>query len=202
MTAIRLEKFTTVRGVSADARIVSEAEIETIRKEAFENGVRDGAAAATDAFSSEHARCLSRIQEAIGDTFFAREEAHRQALASLRPLIEAVSEAIAPELCRYGLSAEIAKIAQEAAIRAPEAKLTVFVAHDRVEEISSMLNQSNPALLLSEDSDLGPAEARVCWSGGFNQIDLSAAASSASVAINEFFCEIESPENTKVQNAN
>lgn len=202
MTAIRLEKFTDLRRGDNGARLVSETEIEVVRKEAFENGIRDGAAAATEAFSSEQSRCLSRIQEVIGDTFFAREEAHRLALTSLRPLIEALSEAIAPELCKHGLSAEIAKISQEAARRAPEDTLTVFVAGHMVDEISTMLGRSNPTVSVSEDSMLDSTEARVCWSGGFNRIDLSAAATTAIAAINGFFSEIEFPENTKVQNAN
>ena len=117
-------------------------------------------------------------------------------------IIEALSETIAPELCKYGLSAEIAKVSQEAAIRAPDDALTVFVATEMVGEISTMLSRSNPAVSVSEDSALGPAEARVCWSGGFNRIDLNAAATAAIAAIDGFFCEIESPENRKVQNAN
>ena len=202
MTTIRLEKFTDFHCAHVSARLVSDAEIEIIRNEAFESGIREGAAAATEAFSSEQSRCLSRIQEVIADTFFAREEAHRLALSSLRPLIEALSEAIAPELCKHGLSAEIAKIAQEAARRAPDDTLTVFVASDAVEEVSTMLRRSNPAVVVLEDFGLKSSEARVCWNEGFNRIDLNAAATAAMAAIDGFFCELAPSENMKVQNAN
>ena len=176
-------------------------EIEAIRKEAFEAGIRDGAAAASDAFSSEQSRCISRVQEVIGDTFFAREEAHRLALSSLRPLIETLAEAIAPALSNSGLSAEIAKIAEEAAIRAPDDTLTVFVPTGMGCSIAKMLQGVKPAVLISEDPMLQSTQARVSWSGGFDRIDLDATSTAAIAAIDGFFIELELLPKVEIQNA-
>lgn len=202
MASIRLEKFAYVHHSEPGTKLVSGEEIEAIRKEAFEAGVRDGAAAASEAFSSEQSRCLSRVQEVIGDTFFAREEAHRLALSSLRPLIESLVEAIAPALSNAGLSAEIAKIAEEAAIRAPDDTLTVFVPSGMGSDIAEMLEGANPAVSISEDQTLQTTQARVNWSGGFDLIDLSATSAAAIAAIDGFFNEVEQLPKMEIRHAN
>ena len=84
MGAVRLQKFASV---DVGARLVDSLEIQAIRKEAHEAGIREGAAAASNAFATEQSRSLAHIHEAIGDTFFAREEAYRLAMTSLQPQI-------------------------------------------------------------------------------------------------------------------
>lgn len=202
MASIRLEKFACAHPSEPSNRLFSNDEIEAIRKEAFEAGIRDGAAATSEAFSSEQSRCLSRIQEVIGDTFFAREEAHRLALSSLRPLIETLAEAMAPALSNAGLSAEIAEIAEKAATRAPDETLTVFVPTGMGSDIAEMLERSEPAVSISEDAQLNSTQARVSWSGGFDLINLGATSAAAIAAIDGFFTEVEKLPELEVQYAN
>jgi hypothetical protein len=202
MASIRLENFAYVHPSVPGTKLVSGEEIEVIRKEAFEAGIHDGAAAASEAFSSEQSRCLSRIQEVIGDTFFAREEAHRLALSSLRPLIESLAEAMAPALSGAGLSAEIAKIAEGAAIRAPDDRLTVFVPSGMGSDIDELLEGENPVVSVSEDPMLQPTQARVSWSDGFDLIDLGATSAAAIAAIDGFFNEVEQLPEMEIQHAN
>ena len=202
MASIRLEKFAYVHHSEPGTKLVSGEEIEAIRKEAFEAGVRDGAAAASDAFSSEQSRCLSRVQEVIGDTFFAREEAHRLALSSLHPLIKSLAEAMAPALSNAGLSTEIAKIAEEAAIRAPNDTLTVFVPDGMGSDIGEMLLGVSPEVSISEDPMLESTQARVSWSGGFDLIDLGATSAAVIAAIDAFFNEVEQLPEMEIRHAN
>ncbi|PCJ75026.1 MAG: hypothetical protein COA53_06810 [Rhodobacteraceae bacterium] len=202
MASIRLEKFAYIHHSEPGTKLVSGEEIKAIRKEAFEAGVRDGAAAASEAFSSEQSRCLSRVQEVIGDTFFAREEAHRLALSSLRPLIESLAEAVTPALSAAGLSAEIAKIAEDAATRAPDDMLAVFVPIGMGIGIAEMLQGANPTVSVSEDPTLQSEQARVSWSGGFDLIDLGATAAAAIAAIDGFFNEVEQLPEMEIQHAN
>lgn len=176
--------------------------MEVVRKEAFESGIREGATAASEAFSSEQSRCLSRIQEAIGDTFFAREEAHRLALSSLRPLVETLTKAIAPALSGSGLSAEIAEIVEEAAIRAPDDLLTIFVPPGVGDGIEELLKMLSPPVTILQDPTLEDTQARVSWGGGFDLIDLGAASASAIAAISEFFTEIDHAPELEIQHAN
>lgn len=202
MASIRLEKFAYVHHSELETQLISSEEMEAVRKEAFESGIREGASAASEAFSSEQSRCLSRIQEAIGDTFFAREEAHRLALSSLRPLVETLTKAIAPALSSSGLSAEIAGIVEEVAIRAPNDLLTVFVSPKLIDGIEELLKMSNLSVSILQDPTLEGTQARVSWGGGFDLIDLGAASASAIAAIIEFFAEIDHAPELEIQHAN
>ena len=60
MASIRLEKFAYVHHSEPGTKLVSSEEIEAIRKEAFDAGVRDGAAAASEASSSEQPTAVAR----------------------------------------------------------------------------------------------------------------------------------------------
>lgn len=202
MASIRLEKFAYVHHSEPGTRLVSSDEIEAIRKEAFESGVREGASAASEAFTSEQSRCLSQIQEAIGDTFFAREEAHRLALLSLRSLIETLAESIAPALSGAGLSAEVARIAENAAKRAPDGLLTIFVPPDLGDDIAELLGGINSNVSISEDPSLQSTQARVSWGGGFDLIDLGATSAAAIAAIDGFFTELEHMPELEIHHAN
>jgi len=202
MATVRLEKFANIHSVENGARLVSSLELDAVRNEAYENGVREGAAAASDAFSSEQSRCLSRIQEVIGDTYFAREEAHRLALTSLQPLVESMANALAPAFCSKGLSVEIAQIVTEAARRAPDDVLTIFVPPQQVAEITALLDRDNPDVSIKQDPGLNESEARVDWGGGFDRIDLGVTSSEVLAAVRDFFAEVENSTEKRVQNGN
>lgn len=113
-----------------------------------------------------------------------------------------MAEAIAPSLSNAGLSAEIAKIAEEAAIRAPDDTLTIFVPPGIGSVFAEMLVAKNPAVAVSEDPMLQPTQARVSWSGGFDLIDLGATADAAIAAISRFFDEVEQLPETEIRHAN
>ena len=202
MAVINLQRFASVQKVGIDARLFSSFEIEVVRKEAHEAGIRDGAAAASEAFSSEQSRCLSRIHEAIGDTYFAREEAHLLALSSLRPLIESLAKAIAPALCLNGLAAEIAKLVDDAARRAPEDILTIFVPAGMKPEILKLFEHTRPNVQVAEDKSLASSSARVDWGGGFELIDLGWSSKAALTAIDEFYDEVDNSVGMRAKNAN
>ena len=199
MPAIRLEKFVRPLHHNIGARLISESEIEAIKKESYEAGIREGAAAATEAFSTEKSRCLSRIEEVIGDAFFAREEAHRLALTSLHPLIVALVETLAPELGRSGLSAEIAAVVENAARNAVESSLTVFTPDGMSDEVSILLAKGDNSVQVIEDSTLSGSQSRISWNGGFDTIDLGSAADAALTAIDLFFNELEQPIEAEVK---
>lgn len=199
MPAIRLEQFIQPLHHNIGARLISESEIEAIKKESFEAGIREGAAAATEAFSTEKSRCLSRIEEVIGDAFFAREEAHRLALTSLHPLIVALVDTLAPALGRSGLSAEIAAVVKSAARNAMESSLTVFTPTEMVDEIADLLAKGDSSVQVIEDQSLTESQARISWNGGFDTIDLGSATEAARTAIDLFFNELEQPIEAEVR---
>lgn len=199
MATVLLQNFADAREAGADTQILSSRNIQAIRTEAREAGIREGAAAAGEAFESEQSKSLARIQEAIGDTFFAREEAYRLALNSLKPLVLKIAETIAPALCQQGLSAEIADIVQDAARRAPDDRLTVFVSPDMATKTAPLFD-ANPNVDVREDSELTITDARVDWSGGYDRLDLAAVSDSVLSAIHTFFDNVDDPAKMRAQN--
>ena len=197
MAAIRPEKFARPTHPYAQARIISPEEIEAIRKEAYENGIRDGAAAASDAFSTSQSQTLVCIEESINDAFLTREEAYRLALASFHPLVMSTAEALAPALARSGLAEQIADCVNAAVRAAPEDTLTVFVASELLKEASASFAQLVPKVLVAEDAELSTGQARIAWSDGFDAIDLNANAEAVLLRIRNFFTELERPEEMK-----
>jgi len=201
MSAIRLEKFIHPVRLDTGARLISHDEIEALKREAFEAGIREGADAASEAFSSEQSRSLSYIQEMIGDAFIAREEAHRAALTSFHPLLTSLVETLAPALGRAGLSYEIAEIVAHYAQSRPEDHLNIFVPEGMAKEVSKILENPSDKISVAEDSTLDPEGARIEWKDGFDVIDLSASAKAAENAIADFFSELDHFSKTKVPHA-
>lgn len=202
MSAIRLEKFLHPVRPNAVARIVSPEEIAEIRKEAYENGVREGANAASEAFSTTQSQTLARIHEVIGDTIFAREEAHRLALSSLRPLVVSLSEALAPALARSGLAFEIADAVGRAAENVPDDALTVFVAPEVRAEIVPLFEKPGQQVQILDDPDLAPEQARIEWNDGFDLIDMDANKTAVMTAIEDYFIELNRPHKNEANHAN
>lgn len=200
MSAIRLEKFINPVQIDTHARLVSMAEIEALKQEAFEAGIQEGANAASDAFSAEQSHCLSRIQEIIGDAFFAREEAHRNTMASLHPLLETMLETLAPSLGETGLSAEISRIVTEAITAAPEESISISVPEGMGQDISQMLANSEGTVHVIEDPKIKPRQAQIEWSGGFDKIDLQQSANQVAKAIDNFFLELSETNQNEATN--
>ncbi len=202
MSAIRLEKFRHPARPNTGARVISDDEIEAIRREAHEEGIREGAAAASAAFSSEQSRCLARIQEVVGDAFFAREEAHRLALTSLHPLLSTLLETLAPSLGQTGLAAELSRIVEEAVRTTPEETLNIYVPSGMQTEVAETLMQADAKINVREDTALNTNQTRIEWNGGFDLIDLDASAAAVNAAIDDFYAELNRTTANEVQHVN
>lgn len=202
MSAIRLEKFTRPHAFQSTARVISEAEIEAIRQEGFEDGVREGAAAASEAFSSEQSRSLIQIQELVEDAFFTREEAHQQALCSLRPLIASLIETFTRVLDHTDLVSQIAGIIDKHTRNGTKSTLEISVAQGLGPETTRLLDQQATSVAVIEDPTLTDVQARVSWGGGFDSIDLDSTVTAVTEAVESFFSELNQPYNAEVQHGN
>lgn len=202
MSAIRLEKFTRPHAFQSTVRVISEAEIEAIRQEGFEDGVREGAAAASEAFSSEQSRSLIQIQELVEDAFFTREEAHQQALCSLRPLIASLIETFTRVLDHTDLVSQIAGIIDKHTRNGTKSTLEISVAQGLGPETTRLLDQQATSVAVIEDPTLTDVQARVSWGGGFDSIDLDSTVTAVTEAVESFFSELNQPYNAEVQHGN
>lgn len=201
MPAIQLEQFSPRETVIQTQPPLDPEAVETIRREAYEQGIKDGAAAASDAFSVEQSQCIARIHELIGDAFLTREEAHRSALSSFQPLISSIVETLVPELLHSGLAAEISVKVEQAVLGFPDDAVNVFVSADMQNDIKQMLGNKGHQVKVNADAKLPDDQAKIEWGSGFDHIDLGSVALNIRTTIDEFFDELK-PVTDKVQHGN
>ena len=196
MGVLKLESFThdseLQKGVS---RFES---FDALREHAFNEGVKNGADAATRAFEAEKLRTLSPILEALNDMAFSQEEARQALLRSLQPMVSALVKVVLPACANQGLAAELASVVFKAYEKSPHSQIQVFVAPDTVPAIEKTLSASQADLQILPDAALGTLEARISWQGGFDEINLSAALSEIESVAESFF---ESAQTTGAPNA-
>lgn len=195
MTAIRLEKFASPVLPGNGTRLISLAEIEAIKQEAREEGIRQGAAAATRAFKTEQSQSISQIKEAINDSNLVREEAHRLAVGSLQGFIKAITKTLAPVAASTSLNEEIMRIASDAASKIDTYEVIVFVSCERLEAVQDIFGKT---LTVKTDGTLSGDQARVEWNDGYDFIDIAATEQALNSVIDEFFAELNQPINIKV----
>ncbi len=201
MPAIKLEKFSYPVLAGAAAKVVTTEELEALRQEAFEDGVREGASAASEAFTTAQSQTLAKIHEIIGDAFFSREEARQLALRSLRPLVESIAQALAPELSRSGLGAEIAALVEQATREAPPDRLDIRIAPEMAQDLGSAFSNTSGVSVTGDDT-LSDGQVIVEWSGGFDRIDLAQNQDKVLSAIQSYFDALDRTLENGAKHAN
>lgn len=189
MSALKLESF------SHDVEIrrgISEFEsFEALRENAYKEGVKSGAEAASQAFEAEKIRLLPPILEALNDMSFSQVEACQMMLKSMRPMVEHLVAAVLPDSARRGFGAEISARLCEAYQKAPSARIVITVPPDAVAAISAQLAPAKADFIVEPDPALSDLQARVNWQGGYDELDMGAALDSLRTATDTFFTTLE-----------
>lgn len=198
MGVVRLEKFTPPTTHNEQPRFISPLEIEALSKEQYENGVKDGAAAASAAFSSEKSRCIGAIEESLADISFSTKEAHQAALVSLKPLVIGLFSALLPAMETAELENQIGKLIDEILGKPSAELIKISVSPTKLQSLSSIWGD---AVQIIADDSLLDTQAHIHWAAGFNSIDLEKTKSAVESAISEYFKTLEQGQNKKVTHA-
>ena len=189
MTALKLESF------SHDLEIrkgISEFEsFEVLRQNAYNEGVKNGADAATRAFEAEKLRTLSPILEALNDMAFSQVEARHALLASLHPMMRGLVSAVLPECARLGLSREIEAIVASACEKSPDSQLIIRVPTDAVSALTELLAKTKADLRVEGDATLDALHVNIAWQGGFDTLNIDAALADIRAAVDDFFSQAQ-----------
>ncbi len=186
MGALKLECFTNdSTPISAGAPVLQD--FDAIRKQAFEEGVRSGASAASAAFEAQKLRTLAPILEGLNDLAFAQGEARHAMLQSIRPLIEAMIATILPRAAKAGLAAEVSALVKDAASKISDTHVVITVAQSALDAVQKSLGECEATFTLSGDPDMDELSARVAWDSGLDRIDLSGAISRINDAVTQFY---------------
>ncbi|MCF6273327.1 MAG: hypothetical protein L3J37_09100 [Rhodobacteraceae bacterium] len=185
MTVIKLESFS--HDVDIRKGISKFKSFDALRENAFKDGVKSGAEAATRAFETEKLRTLSPILEALNDMAFSQVEARQAILTSLRPLIKQMVEAVLPQCAAQGLAEEISAVVYLACEKAPKSRIVIQVASDAVSAIQEQLASTKADFIVVPGPTLDPLHAKVTWQGGFDDINLASVMAELHRAIDDFF---------------
>jgi len=189
MSAVKLESFS--HDVEIRKGISKFESFDSLRENAFNEGVKTGADAASRAFESEKLRTLAPILEALNDMAFSQVEASRALLVSMRPMLDKLIETVLPQCAGAGFSAEVAALVMRAYEKSPASQIVVLVAPESVVAIQDALAPAQADFIVRPDPALDELQAKVEWQSGYDQIDLAAALDSALDTVDAFFSNIE-----------
>ncbi len=189
MTVLKLESFS--HDVEIRRGISKFESFEALRENAYSDGVKTGAEAASRAFEDEKIRTLAPILEALNDMAFTQVEACQAMLRSMRPMVEQLVQTVLPESARLGLGAEVAALLCKAYEKAPAARIIISVTPDAVASIQSLLAPSKADFSVEANPALSGLQAQVAWQGGYDQINLDTALDNVRGAIDTFFNTFE-----------
>lgn len=156
-----------------------------IRAAAFAEGFEAGRSYAQQQGRDAQARDLERISESLQDLAFTAVEARAQVLASVVPLLRAITDVVLPAAASAGLRdlvvSEVSVLADRIGARA----LTLEMGHDAAAALAGHAGLP-PDLAISEHAGLGPLEIRIRASGAERHVDLDAALAAIGRAIADF----------------
>jgi flagellar biosynthesis/type III secretory pathway protein FliH len=171
-------------GRESEAERKLKAAVAAARGEGHAAGYADGFAAALAQADTEERKVIGCILEAVRDMELARTGARAEAVAALRPLVDALMCMAAPLAAKRGLAEDVAA-AIAAHLDAGKAEtLVLYVSPERLDDLRHRLDE---AVQLAPDPDLGPIAARLEWAGGGALFDVQGCLDAASEAIEAFF---------------
>ena len=183
MTALRLRTISPADALPASSAL--QRKMSDVREQAYQDGYLAGQAAAIESQMQDQSRLSSHLVEAINDASLTNEAARRHVAQSLGPMIEALFRAIAPALGERGVAVEIARLAENAANRTPEAKPQIKCAEEVAETLRSVLDQRGIAAQICIDPALLPGEAEVRWDQGVDRLDIERCATEVGACISK-----------------
>jgi len=186
--AIRFEDFGEGGGRPSTRAREIEAAVARARGEAQAAGYAEGYAAATAAAEAADRAAVIDLRESVQDLELSQQAARAEAIANLRPVIEALARVAAPQAAAAGFDAMLAEAVAARLAGAAAPRLTVRAAPERVEGLTLRLGD---AVEVRPDPALEGARARLEWAGGGAECDVEGCLAAARAAIETFFGEAE-----------
>jgi flagellar biosynthesis/type III secretory pathway protein FliH len=176
----------------SDADRALKAAVAAARGEGHAAGYADGFAAALAQCETEDRAILSAVREAVRDLELRQTGARVEAIAALRPVVEALARIAAPAAAAAGLADSVTEAVAARLDRGRRERLVVHVAPERVAMLRDHLDDAS--LTVAPDPALGRVAARLEWEGGGALFDPQACLDAALEAIDAHFTEIASRE--------
>lgn len=190
MSALRefLEDFGDAAPVTQQAGpVVNEAELESMRLAAFEEGYRAGWDDADKARTSESGALSEALTQKLQDLSFTYQEAFDAMTKAVSPLLEDVAQTLLPELAKATLGGHVTETLNSLAADIGTLDVQVAVASTHVDALTQLLDGSYPfALRVVADDSLSNEQADLRFGTVEKQIDLTDVIQSVRDAVQGF----------------
>ncbi len=155
--------------------------------EAYREGHAKGFAQGSEASAREHAEAQDQLRiqfvEALRDAQMSYAEAQTAVVASLIPVVRALTEGLAPSLAEAGLITELERQLKNVLEARPDLVPRISCAPELAAGIKAALPHFSERYTVDQDPRLTPLEARLAWDDGFDEIDIEACLSEMRKAV-------------------
>lgn len=161
MPPFSLEEF-DLREAAPAAPSLSEAEVEQIRRDAYENGFQAGATDAVAAFQAEEARLSSELVTTLKDLSFGFHEASTHVMLNVTPVLKAVIDTVLPRLMSETVGYTILEAVEPLVKEASGIPARLLVCPDEAPGIRQVIGESaDVPFVIVEDSALARGRAHL-----------------------------------------
>ena len=183
MPRFALEDF-DIRKSPPPAPVVPEADVERIRREAYENGFQAGAADAVAAFQADEARLSSEFVATLRDLSFGFHEAATHVMSNVAPVLKAVVDTVLPRLMSETVGYTILEAVEPLMQEASDMPVRLLVAPDEAPAIRQIIGESGDVpFVVVEDPALQRGRANLKIGAVERQIDVSGVLDRISAAV-------------------
>ena len=183
-----LEDFgeTAASAPEATAKI-DEAQIESERLAAFEEGYRAGWDDAAKAQTDDGAALSEGLRQSLQDVSFTYHEAYGHVMNAVAPLLEDMVQSLLPQMLRATLGAHIAQTLQDLARDIGGLDVELAVAPEMVSAVEPMVEDDfGFPLRLVSDASLNADQADLRYGESEKQIDLGDLMTTVTEAVHGF----------------
>ena len=169
----------------SDAERAQKAAVAAARGEGHAAGYAEGFAAALAQADTEERALLHALRESLHDLELVQTAAREEALAALRPVVEAILKVAAPAAAEAGLARAVADAVARRLDRGRGERIVAHVSPAAVESLAAHFTPDT--LTVEPDPAIRAGSLRLEWQGGGALFDAPAALAEAEAAVAAFF---------------
>jgi flagellar assembly protein FliH len=170
MPPLPLESFDRARGGTR----VSEAEVEAVRREAYENGFQAGATDAVAALHADEARLSAELVARLQDMSFGFHEASAHVIANVVPVLKSIVGTVLPKVMAETVGHTILEAAEPLVAEAAGIPVRVLCAPAEVSAVRAVIGENaDVPFVIVEDPSLAPGSATLKLGDAERRVDVA-----------------------------
>ena len=173
MPPFALEDFDALNAPPAPPAL-TEAEVEEIRRHAYENGFQAGATDAIAAAQSENSRLSAELVTSLRDLSFGFHEASAHVMTNVAPVLKSVLDTVLPRLMAETVGYTIIETVEPLIEEAAGIPVRLLVSPDEAPAVRAIIGESaEMPFVIVEDPGLGRGRAHLRIGAVERHIDVS-----------------------------